>query len=357
MSTTNVPSNPLSNTEISNLKDLYYWLFVCCASVFAIIIVGAITRLTESGLSIVEWKPLIGTIPPLNQTDWNDVFNLYKQTPEYKKVNFWMKLEDFQYIFFWEWFHRLLGRTIGLVYTVPLIYFMYKRKVPKQEILKLWAILALGFLQGFMGWYMVKSGLVNQPAVSHFRLAAHLSLALIIYSCMLWQGLNYYHKANKTSLIGDKTLLRLAQLSFACLCLTILWGAFTAGLDAGLIYNDTFPKMGQRWIPEELDDANTIIYDLLNKHAGVQFAHRWLAITTLFSLVIFFISAIRKKRKEICFKALILMALFQLTLGIATLMTRVSLPIAVLHQSGAVITLTILIVCIYTLKGQNQLRD
>ena len=329
------------------LKPLYYWLFFCCASVFCMIIVGAITRLTESGLSIVEWKPLMGALPPLNEAQWQETFDLYKNSPEFQKKNFWMELSDFKQIFFWEWFHRLLGRLIGVFYAAPFLYFLIRNQIPSGYRMKLFGIFILGGAQGFMGWYMVKSGLVDNPAVSHFRLAAHLSLALIIYVLMLWVGLTFVKKVKNRIVEFDKSLFQMGLVALLALCLSIIWGAFTAGLDAGLVYNDSFPMMGKTWIPEEVWFHRPVWLNFFENHAGVQFVHRWLAISAFIFILGFVFFSMRCGRTDFFFAALGVFAFVQVGLGIATLFSVVFLPIAVAHQVGAVLLLSLLTICLH----------
>ncbi|PCJ01996.1 MAG: heme A synthase [Alphaproteobacteria bacterium] len=342
----------IQNTN-RHLKAIAYWLFFCCFSVFCMIIVGAITRLSESGLSIVEWKPLLGAIPPLNEEEWRQVFEQYKSSPEYHKKNFWMSLSDFKSIFFWEWFHRLLGRLIGVFYAVPFMFFLVKSWIPKGYKLKLLIAFLLGGAQGFMGWYMVKSGLVDIPAVSHYRLCAHLSLALLIYGYMLWLGLGFRKMAATYTPNPDTGLYTHGWVTLGILTLTILWGAFTAGLDAGLVYNDTFPMMGDKWIPEELWFYKPLWLNIFENHAVVQFAHRWLAIITAITVISFVLHSMRKKRREIWFPALGIFIFLQVGLGIATLFSGVALPVAVLHQGGAVTILTLLLCAMHAVKSKQ----
>jgi cytochrome c oxidase assembly protein subunit 15 len=321
-------------------KSIAYWLFACCGLVFAMVIVGAITRLTESGLSIAEWKPLLGAIPPLNDAEWDRVFELYKQTPEFQKKNFWMDLPEFKNIFFWEWLHRFLGRFIGIAYALPLIYFWARKKIPAGYKFKLLIPFILGGLQGAMGWYMVQSGLVDIPAVSHYRLAAHLALAFLIFCVMFCLGL---------SLIGAKREPHKSLFAHGCaallfLMITITWGAFTAGLDGGLIYNETFPKMGGVWVPPEAQQS------VLANPAGVQFLHRWLAVATLLVVLSFWLHGVMKRKAFPVLHALGFMILLQAGLGIATLLSQVNLPIAVLHQAGALTALMLLTAALHRLR-------
>ncbi len=296
---------------------------------------------------MVEWKPLMGALPPMNETDWNRVFDLYKNSPEFQKENFWMGLSDFKTIFFWEWFHRLFGRLIGILYAVPFIFFLIKGWIPKTERLKLLGIFLLGGAQGFMGWYMVKSGLVDVPAVSHYRLAAHLSLAFLIFSLMLWMGLKFRHNAKPQTRLTNPTLFRNGLITLFFLVITIIWGAFVAGLDAGLVYTDTFPKMGKTWIPEEMWFHKPLWLNFFENHAGVQFTHRWLAMFTFLVLIGFTINAFKHNRREICFALIAVLACLQVALGIMTLMLGVPIVIATLHQANAVFLLTALIICLH----------
>lgn len=301
--------------------------------VFAMALIGAITRLTDSGLSIVEWKPLMGTLPPLSEQEWQRVYELYKQSPEFIHKHHWMALDDFKQIFFWEWFHRLWGRLIGLVYVLPLCWFWIKKKIPSGYGKKLLFILFLGAMQGVMGWYMVMSGLVDRPAVSHYRLAAHLSLAFIVFALLWWTALDLRQARHSNDNIR-KDLTRHTVTggwgATALLSLTIIWGAFVAGLDAGLVYN-SFPLMNGQFFPPESFAAAAP----LEHHGWVQFTHRWLAVVTgLFLIAYSFI--VRDK-------ALFLMVLIQIGLGITTLLSQVMILPAVLHQGGAFILLALLL--------------
>lgn len=336
-----------NHTVVTNTMTLARWLFVCCAMVYAMVIIGAITRLTESGLSITEWRPLIGALPPLNDAQWQHVFDLYKQTPEFQKKNFWMGIDEFKTIFFWEWFHRLWGRLIGVVYALPLLWFWARGMIPRGWGWPFIGLLALGGLQGFMGWYMVKSGLVDVPAVSHYRLAAHLSLAFVIFSVMLWMGLKLMGYPRRP----DRPLFLHAMGVMTVLCITIVWGAFTAGLDAGLIYNDSFPKMGGQWIPAEIINDRGWFYNVIETHAGVQFAHRWLAILTVCGVLSLWLHGARRDLLSPTLNAAALMSLVQMSLGIITLLSVVWLPVAVLHQAGALILLAILVIMLYRFKS------
>jgi cytochrome c oxidase assembly protein subunit 15 len=327
-----------TETRISN------WLLLCCFMVFAMAVIGAVTRLTESGLSMTEWKPVTGALPPMSESQWQHQFDLYKQTPEYSAKHFWMQIEDFKKIFFWEWLHRLWGRTIGLIYALPLLWFLARKQLPPGTGWKFIGLLALGGLQGFVGWFMVKSGLVDRPSVSHFRLAVHLSLALLLFSLMLWLALDMRRAGPKILRMPGKWLYGWGVL--ALLCVTIVWGAFVAGLDAGMIYN-TFPNMGTGLIPPDFGNIHS-------SPAGVQFTHRWLAISTFIAVMSY--AWINRGDKIIPLTGL--MALIQVGLGISTLLTQVNIGLAALHQSGAITLLALMIISQHRLAyGINHNPD
>lgn len=308
-------------------KQIINWLYFTAFMVFSMAIIGAITRLTESGLSMVEWKPFIGAVPPLNEAEWMRVFGLYQQTPEYININAGMSLDEFKNIFFWEWFHRLWGRLIGVIYALPLLYFWVRGRIPEGYKFKLLIGLILGGAQGVMGWYMVKSGLVDRPSVSHFRLAAHLSLAFIIFAYLLWIAFDLKgNKAETTSFC----LKRHGWIAIGFIAVTVIWGAFVAGLDAGLVYN-TWPMMGAHWVPPELNAFMTIF----NDPVSVQFTHRWIAIVTMVVVLSF---AYRVKSFPLAG-----MMFLQVALGIATLLSQVAIPLAALHQAGALVLTALMI--------------
>ncbi len=315
-------------------KSISNWLFFVAFLVLAMAVIGAITRLTESGLSMVEWRPLIGAFPPLNEAEWQRVFALYQESPEYQKKNFGLTLDEFKQIFFWEWFHRFWGRLIGVTYALPYVYFLITKKIPKGFKLKLFLGLILGGLQGIMGWYMVKSGLVDRPSVSHFRLASHLGLAFIIYAYLLWLAFSI---RNFKATQGTFCQKRHGWIAFASLGITIIWGAYVAGLDAGLVYN-TWPKMGMHWIPPELSSLTSIFIDPV----AVQFTHRWLAI-----IAAFFVLSFAWRVKSI---ALAVMIFIQIGLGIATLLTQVHIHIAATHQFGAFILVGLMVYHMHRLR-------
>lgn len=331
------------------------WLILCCTLVCAMILIGAITRLTESGLSIVQWKLVTGAIPPLTEAQWQAEFEEYKASPEFLKKNFWMTVSDFKHIYFWEWLHRLLGRLIGMIYLLPFLFFLSRSMIPKGWVLRLSGLILLVGVQGFMGWYMVKSGLVDQPAVSHYRLAAHLGLALLLYALTLASALALGYPQKSGNIPNDGTLYNAGWVALGLLTVTILWGAFTAGLDAGLVYNETFPMMGKDWVPPEITNAPSLLEALTETHVGVQFLHRWLAVATAFCIMAYALYAIiGQKKTEKIFAALFVTILLQVALGIGTLFSGTHILPATMHQAGAVLILTIFTIILYRTRPHRK---
>jgi len=315
------------------------WLLACCLLVLAIIVVGGVTRLTHSGLSITEWQPIVGTLPPLTDHDWQVAFDKYRATPEYQQVNQGMSLEAFKGIFWWEYFHRLLGRLVGVAFLVPFAWFAAKGMVPAGCRFQLAGIFALGGLQGGMGWYMVKSGLVDDARVSPFRLTAHLGLAFLILGSMLWVALSLLHSRREAAATrGARSARRWSFGIVALALLMVLTGGFVAGIRAGLAYN-TFPLMNGAWIPAEILMREPAWTNFFWNMATVQFDHRvgaWL----LFLLVPVLWWKLRTgdgvpARAKNGGHALLAALAVQLALGIATLLLFVPLSLAALHQAGA----------------------
>jgi cytochrome c oxidase assembly protein subunit 15 len=329
--------------EIQNTKPLALWLFSVCGLVFMMVSIGAITRLTDSGLSMVEWRPLLGFIPPLNEAEWERVFGLYQQSPEFQFKHMWMGMDDFKAIFFWEWSHRFLGRVIGLAYALPLLVFWLRGMIPSGYKLKLFGLFILGGMQGVLGWYMVKSGLVDDPYVSHYRLAAHLGLAFLIFALMLPLGLKFMGAKRQAS----SALSTHGWLVMICLILTIFWGAYVAGLDAGLIYNDTFPLMGGGFFPPDMWHFSPWWSNFFENHESVQFTHRWLAMFTVAMVIGYWIHARAKGQLSLIFGFMAMMAVLQMGLGIATLLSSVAIPLATLHQAGALVLLGLTVWSLY----------
>lgn len=318
-------------------KTCANWLLICAAMVFLMAVIGAVTRLTESGLSITTWKPVAGALPPLNHDAWLDEFALYQQSPEFQKKNSTMTLDEFKKIFFWEWLHRLWGRLIGVVFALPLLWLWASGRIASGYGCKFLALLGLGALQGAVGWWMVKSGLVDNPAVSHYRLATHLGLAVFIYACMIWMALTLLRRDGALvmrPLATTRALRFHGKLALLLVSIAMLWGAFVAGLDAGLIYNE-WPMMGGHFVPSDMWAKSPAWLNIFENHAAVQFAHRWLGFTA-FVFTLWFAWRMQAP-------ILATLIVLQLVLGILTLISGVSIPLAALHQAGALATLAALI--------------
>jgi cytochrome c oxidase assembly protein subunit 15 len=316
------------------------WLLACCALVFAMVVVGGVTRLTHSGLSIVEWQPILGTLPPLNEAQWIETFDKYKLTPEYRKVNHQMNLDEFKGIFWWEYFHRLLGRLIGFVFLLPLLWFWWRDRIDRPLALKLVGIFVLGGLQGAMGWYMVKSGLVDDPRVSQYRLTAHLSLALAIYAAMLWTALGLLYR--DAAAAGARPLRRFAWIISAVVAYMAVTGGFVAGIRAGFAYN-TFPLMNGHWVPPEIFMIDPWYLNFFNNMATVQFDHRLGAWLLALLMPWFWVKARREAlapRARFAINLLLAILALQIALGIATLLLVVPISLAAVHQGGAVLLIT-----------------
>jgi len=329
------------------------WLFICCFTIFAMVVLGGVTRLTGSGLSMVEWAPIMGTLPPLNEIEWLAAFDLYKQYPEFIITNSTMDLAGFKSIFWFEYSHRVLGRLIGLIFFFPMLFFFAKGWVKPDLKPKLIFMFFLGGLQGLMGWYMVKSGLVDNPHVSQYRLTAHLSLAFIVYAYIFWiaLGLRFQTKPkenNMTMLASQSTWLSLFVFT------TILSGGFVAGLKAGLAYN-TFPLMNGKLIPDGLFVISPMWRNFFENITTVQFDHRLLATTLFFSLIVFYSMAIKKgvgSRTKKGLHFLLMMAFIQVTLGISTLLLQVPVALAASHQAGALVLFTSIIFVTHQIKHE-----
>jgi cytochrome c oxidase assembly protein subunit 15 len=329
-------------------KKVIYWLLTGCILIFIMVVVGGITRLTHSGLSISNYKLISGTIPPMNEIQWQEAFDLYKQYPEYQKINKGFSLQEFKGIYFWEWLHRVIGRFIGIVFIVPFVYFLLKKQLTKSTIKKSILLLALGAFQGFLGWYMVKSGLVDRPDVSHYRLALHLTTAFITFSFALWIALDIrFPKKNKI----EKSLRNTIRWAFVLLIIQIVWGAFVAGLDAGFIHN-TWPFMNDgKLIHETVTIEQSPIWkNFIEGKSGVQFVHRYLAYIVV-GIILFIWYKAKKltltslQNKSI--NALLIIVLLQFILGVFTLIYQVPVVLGVIHQVMAFFLLAVMTITLH----------
>ena len=314
------------------------WLMAVASLVFLMVVVGGITRLTESGLSITEWKPVSGAIPPLNHDDWQHAFDLYRQTPEYREINgpAGMTLSQCKFIFFWEWLHRLIGRLIGVAFALPLLWFAVKRAIPQGYGWKLVGLFVLGGMQGVLGWYMVMSGLVDRTDVSHFRLSAHLLLAFAIMGALIWTALDLRDLA-RTGENRPSRVTGAAVATLAVLFVQLLFGAWVAGLNAGQVAND-WPTMQGRLIPEGIDWSNGAFFALTHDPFLIHFIHRWWAWVVVAALVIFARSVKARERGRPASIAIHSAFGTQILLGILTVLTGVAIWLAALHQAvGALV--------------------
>jgi cytochrome c oxidase assembly protein subunit 15 len=325
------------NQDIND-KLIARWLLTCAVVIFGMILLGGVTRLTDSGLSMVEWRPLMGVIPPLSQQDWQALFIKYQQFPEYQKLNLGMTLGEFKVIFMYEYLHRVLGRIIGLLFFIPFVYFYFTRRISPQLLPKLLLMLFLGGCQGLMGWYMVKSGLVDIPHVSQYRLTAHLGLAIVIYGFIVWTALSLINKTtNQPSGLG-----RLACILSGLIFLMILSGGLVAGTRAGYAYS-TWPLMGDSFIPAGLYSMSPVWLSAFEDITTIQFNHRIFAYIIAALVVGFSLVALRKNISTSARNGIYIMLfllLVQITLGISTLIFHVPVAIAAAHQIGAVALLT-----------------
>jgi cytochrome c oxidase assembly protein subunit 15 len=322
-------------------KKVIYWLLLGCILIFVMVVIGGITRLTHSGLSISNYKLISGSLPPMNEVAWQEAFDLYKQYPEYQKLNTHFTLTDFKDIYFWEWLHRFIGRIIGLVFFVPFVYFLITKQLTKPTIKKAIILLGLGAFQGFLGWYMVKSGLVDRPDVSHYRLAAHLTTAFITFAYTFWVALDLIFPTKKEI---DKRFRNLIRIGVSLLLLQIIYGAFVAGLDAGFIHNH-WPMMSDgKFMHETVYIEQSPLYkNFIEGKSGVQFVHRILAYFVVISIVIIWVQAKKRRLTQMQSKsvnALLYLVGLQFLLGVLTILLQVPVWLGVAHQVGAFLLLT-----------------
>ncbi|HSH42250.1 MAG TPA: COX15/CtaA family protein [Arenicellales bacterium] len=336
-------------------KAVAMWLFVCCALIYAMIVLGGVTRLSQSGLSMVDWDPIMGIVPPVSEADWQSVFERYKQFPEYQKVNRGMSLGEFKKIFYVEYAHRVLGRLIGVAFLLPLLIFVALGSITRPMIPRFAGMFVLGGLQGLMGWFMVMSGLVDRPSVSQYRLTAHLLLAVFIYGFILWSALSLWRGTQDHP--GDRTsAYRFGWLVTAVVIVMIASGGFVAGTRAGFIYN-TFPMMGGEWVPDGIWALDPGWRNLFENTATVQFIHRALALVVTLVTLAWGAGSLRRARGDPARASawLMLLALaLQLSLGVATLLHKVPLVLGAAHQAGAVALFTMVLIHTHVLKHPRR---
>ncbi|MDG1718680.1 MAG: COX15/CtaA family protein [Flavobacteriales bacterium] len=327
-------------------RPIILWLISGCVLIFIMVIIGGITRLTNSGLSMSTWQLIGGTIPPLNPEEWIAAFNVYQATPE-GKMNAHYVLDDFKYIFFWEYLHRMMGRLLGLVFIIPFIYFLIKKKLNRKLIYQSLILFSMGAMQAGIGWWMVKSGLVKNPDVSHFRLAIHLITAFLTCAFTLWVALPLILPKKRS---GNKKLLKLTSWLFVLVIIQIIYGAFVAGLNAGRICN-TWPKMEGEWIPGSIFSMNPFWQNFIENHYAIQFIHRTLAF-----IIVFFVLYIWNEGRKIkinylqkkSFNILLSLVIFQIVIGIFTLILVVPISLALIHQLVAFLLLMSIIFSMFT---------
>jgi cytochrome c oxidase assembly protein subunit 15 len=328
------------------------WLLACCALVFAMVVVGGVTRLTHSGLSIVEWQPIVGALPPLGDDDWQEAFRKYQQSPEFQQVNPDMNLPGFKRIFWWEYFHRLLGRLIGAAFLLPLLWFALRGRIARTLTWKFAVIFGLGALQGALGWYMVQSGLIDDPRVSQVRLTAHLGIAFLIYAAMLWIALDLLFPRESQSGMVSRGLRRFAFALTALIFVMALSGGLVAGIRAGLAYN-TFPLMNGRLVPPEIFSLEPWYLNFSSNMATVQFDHRLIAWLLAFLVPWFWLRVRRApvpRRARLAADLLLAMLALQITFGIATLLLAVPVSLAAAHQAGALLVFSAAIFVVHSLR-------
>lgn len=354
--------------ELTYRKEIIIWLLSGCFLITTMVIVGGITRLTGSGLSITEWKLIRGTIPPLNEEQWREEFDNYKQIPQYIKLNYHYTLEDFKKIFFWEYLHRLIGRIIGFVFVFPFLFFAIKEQLKGVLLKKVLFLFFLGGLQGFLGWFMVKSGLSDRTSVSHIRLAIHLMAAFITFGFTFYVALDLIYPAKNKYDIHLKKLKNFTWLVMGLLCIQIIYGAFVAGLKAGRLYN-TFPKMGDEWIassiPYSLNESGTTA--LISDVSVVQFIHRYSAYFVVMMFIALYVYAynlhnarMQKLLSTEKMKAVNLLPyaiLFQFLLGVLTLIYAVPVWLGVLHQLGAFILFALIVFLLHRFNTPDSYRS
>lgn len=337
-------------------KSLVIWLCVVAFVIYLMILLGGVTRLTHSGLSMVDWKPIMGVIPPLNEMDWQETFSQYKAFPEYQKINHGMTLDEFKSIFYFEYFHRVLGRFIGILFLIPFLFFWSRGAISKTLLPKMIMMFVLGGCQGLLGWYMVKSGLVDMPQVSQYRLTAHLMAAVLIYSYILWVVFDLIKSSpDKTITEASKKLYNFACAICYLIAFMIFSGGLVAGTKAGLAYN-TFPLMAGQWIPTGMYELQPFWLNWFENITTIQFNHRVLAYSLIVIIPLFSLRVMKEgltSRSRLTARLLLMFIVIQFSLGIATLLLSVPVSIAAMHQGGAIILLTLALFIASELKVEK----
>tara|TARA_B100000029_G_C17591790_1_gene962753 strand:+ start:1526 stop:2602 length:1077 start_codon:yes stop_codon:yes gene_type:complete len=350
----------VDNGEASNLKDgraVGIWLAVCCLLIFAMIVLGGVTRLTGSGLSMVDWQPISGVIPPISATQWEEEFAAYRESPEYLEINRGMNLSSFKTIFYFEYAHRMLGRLIGIAFLLPFAYFWFKRKIKNREVPRYVIMFVLGGLQGLLGWYMVQSGLVDIPHVSQYRLTAHLAAAFFIYGYILWMAFPLLFSRRSSLEVSSAGGKAMAMMIF--IVITLLSGGFVAGLNAGHAFN-TFPLMGGKIFPDGYFALNPWWKNLFDNIPSVQFNHRYLGILTYIIVCLFILTSWRDNVLKYYHWALSLLLFsvsIQGALGILTLILHVPVFIAAAHQAVGLIILTVTVYLVYLTRDSSRKKS
>lgn len=336
-------------------KPVIIWLLIGAVMVFIMTAIGGITRLTESGLSMVDWNLVMGTIPPLSEEAWQESFKEYQKFPEYQTTHQHFDLNDYKGIFFWEYFHRLFGRLIGIVFLIPFFIFLKKGLIQGKLLKQLLVLLSFGAFQGFLGWYMVSSGLVHEPRVSHFRLAAHLSTAFFTISYSLWIALDLIHP-KRAGLSVTNIIKKISLVTLILLAIQIVFGAFVAGKDAGMIHN-FWPHMSPtEFISSEVTSGDSLLETLINNPSGIQFVHRYLAY--IVTGLVLFLWIMAKSNTDVItqkkYRIAGVIVIFQFGLGVITLLYHVPITIALLHQLGALLLLLSMINITHRIQSTSR---
>jgi len=347
-----------SNTQHNHDRAIALWLIIIALLIYGMVILGGVTRLTGSGLSMVDWKPIMGVLPPLTDQEWQETFEQYQQYPEYQKKNIGMNLEEFKGIFVFEYSHRLLGRFIGLAFFIPFMFFLFKKRIRPQLMPKLIIMFILGGLQGLLGWYMVKSGLVSDPHVSQYRLTAHLSAAILIYGYILWVAWDLLSPSPENAWVrGIETLRKYTKIAAILIVIMIISGAFVAGTRAGIGFN-TFPLMNGHFIPPGLFDMSPFYLNFVENKTTIQFDHRMIAYVLMLYIPFLWYKAnkyVLTARTRGAFYLLFAIFVLQIVLGITTLVFEVPVALAAAHQGGALLLFTAVLFVIHELRVGKSL--